>query len=141
MYKCKYFKIKELVNPAFLKTTSEDVLWQLFDDRLLKCADKLRDKYGPILINGGGLTDCGLRTQDTKTGASFSAHKYGRALDLHIMSIENKGLSHEAKTQAYNEIRRTLAILCVEFDVLNFEQDVYWLHIDTYNRKDRNFKG
>ena len=44
-YKCKYFKIKELVHPSFLGT-NEVILWRLFDERLLKMADKIREKYG-----------------------------------------------------------------------------------------------
>ena len=52
MYKCKFFSIRELVHPSFLGT-SEDILWRLFDDRLLKYADKIREKYGYSSINRG----------------------------------------------------------------------------------------
>ena len=58
-YRCKYFKIEELVHPNLLKTIPEDILWSMFDDRLLKVADRYRENYGPIFINGRGLVDCG----------------------------------------------------------------------------------
>ena len=45
-YKCKYFKISELVNPTLLKQIGEETAWKLFDDRLLRMADKIREKYG-----------------------------------------------------------------------------------------------
>ncbi|MDR2772913.1 MAG: hypothetical protein LBB93_05545 [Elusimicrobiota bacterium] len=48
LYICKYFKIKELVNPAYLSQASEVVLWGLFDDRLLKAADGMRTAGGCI---------------------------------------------------------------------------------------------
>jgi hypothetical protein len=139
MYQCKYFKIKELVNPAYLSQASESVLWGLFDDRLLKAADGIREQQGSVLINGGGLVDCGLRLNDSKTGAKFSAHKYGRALDLHITSIENQKLAKEEKVEQYNVLRNML-LLNPRFDILNFETDIYWLHIDTFNRDRRTFK-
>ncbi|MDR1952345.1 MAG: hypothetical protein LBQ37_02375 [Elusimicrobiota bacterium] len=138
MYKCKYFTIKELVNPAFLKMTDETILWKVFDDRLLRAADKIRDMYGAIIINGGSLTDCGLRLDDSKTGAKFSAHKYGRALDLHIVEIEKKGLSKDAKITEYKKIRKELLQIS-EFNNLSFETGIYWLHIDTFNRSNRLF--
>ena len=94
-YRCKYFKIEELVHPNLLKTIPEDILWSIFDDRLLRVADRYRENYGPIFINGRGLVDCGLREIDSKTGAKYSAHKFGRALDLHIISIENLNLPKE----------------------------------------------
>ena len=88
MYKCKYFKISELVAPALVKALPENTLWALFDERLLRMADAIREKYGPCTVNGGGLTDCGLRDPQSATGAKYSMHKIGRALDMHIRSIE-----------------------------------------------------
>jgi hypothetical protein len=92
-----------------------------------------------VIINGGGLVDCGLRLQDSKTGASFSAHKYGRALDLHIVDIETQGLSNPAKTFEYEKIRNDL-LKNPNANILNFETNIYWLHIDTFNRPNRTFK-
>lgn len=139
MYKPKYFVIKELVNPSILKKVPESILWQMFDDRLLKCADLIREKYGSCTVNASGLTDCGLRDWTSKTGAKYSAHKFGRALDIHIKTIELKYVGNKAeKTKAYEKIREEL-LKDKRFDCLNFERDVSWLHCDTYNRQNRIF--
>lgn len=137
MYKCKYFTIKELVHPNNLKI-NEEILWLLLDERILRFADKIRERYGACYINTSQLKDCGLRDINSTTGAKYSQHKFGRALDLHIMSIEKKKLTHEQKTKEYNEIRQEL-MKNKEFDGLNFENNIYWLHIDVGNRKNRLF--
>lgn len=143
-YRCKYFKIKELVNPSFLGT-NESILWRLFDERLLKNADKIREKYGACTVNADGLTDCGLRKMDSKTGAAFSAHKFGRALDLHIRTIEQAAAKikdpverKKFKIKEYNRIREQLMVNH-EFDYLSFEHNISWLHIAVENRDNRLF--
>ena len=139
MYKCKYFVIKELVNPTLLKTIGEETAWKLFDDRLLKMADAIREKYGACTINASGLTDCGLRDPQSTTGAKYSMHKIGRALDLHIRTIELEFAGNKAgKIKAYNNIREQL-MLNHQFDCLSFENNISWLHIDTGNRQNRLF--
>ena len=153
MYRCRYFKIKELVNPSFL-SVNEEILWRLFDERLLKCADKIREKYGSCTVNSNGLTDCGLRKMDSKTGAQFSAHKFGRALDLHIKTIEVKAgeikdpeKRKKYKIAEYNKVRETLLInpqfdcLCFEFASKESPTGISWLHIETTNREKRVFNG
>ena len=88
MYKCKYFKITELVNPTLLKQIGENIAWTIFDETLLRAADAIREKYGAMTENTSDLTDCGLRDPQSKTGAKYSMHKIGRALDGHIVAIE-----------------------------------------------------
>lgn len=139
MYKCKHFVIKELVNPTLLKQIGEQTAWAIFDERLLRMADAIREKYGACTINASGLVDCGLRDPQSATGAKYSMHKIGRALDLHIRSIELEYAGNKAgKTAAYNRVRETLMIN-PQFDGLNFENNISWLHIDTGNRQNRLF--
>lgn len=139
MYRPKYFTIKELVNPELLKKIGEETAWKMFDDRLLKAADQIREKYGAVVVNGTGLTDCGLRDPQSTTGAKYSMHKIGRALDLHIVSIEKANQGNKAgKTKEYNRIREQL-MMDSRFDCLSFEHNIHWLHIDTGNRKTRLF--
>ncbi|MBO7735493.1 MAG: hypothetical protein J6S67_23210 [Methanobrevibacter sp.] len=138
MYKPKYFNIKELVNPTLLNQIGIETAWKILDENLLRCADKIREKYGAVTINGGQLKDCGLRDWTSTTGAKYSAHKFGRALDLHIMAIEKLNLSKIEKTKMYNKIRAELMI-DKQFDCLNFEDNITWLHIDTFNRPKRVF--
>lgn len=151
MYRCKYFKIEELVHPNLLKEIPEDILWMILDPNLLKAADIIRNHYGPSFVNDKGLVDCGLREINSKTGAIYSAHKFGRALDLHITSIENKNLTKEEKIKAYNRIRSEMLDKISDFrkkinqehsiliECLNFEDNISWLHIDTFNRKKKIF--
>jgi len=137
MYKCKYFKIVELVNPELLKQIGENVAWIMFDERLLRLADAIREKYGACTVNASGLVDCGLRDPQCATGAKNSMHKIGRALDLHIRSIELEHVGNRAgKIQAYNLVREQLMLL-PQFDKLCFENNIPWLHIDTGNRANR----
>lgn len=139
MYKCKYFKIQELVNPELLKMIPENTIWMMFDDRLLKCADLVREKYGVITINAGTWIDCGLRKMDSKNGAKWSAHKFARALDLHIVSLDKKYAGKkEEKIKAYDEVRKLL-LKDEAFSAINFEMGISWLHIDTFNRQSRIF--
>lgn len=144
MYKCKYFKIRELVHPSFIGV-NETILWGLMDVRVLKYADQIREKYGPCTVNANGLTDCGLRKTDSTTGARFSAHKFGRALDLHIRDIEvaaskisDATARKNYKIREYNRVRETL-MTNPAFDGLNFEHGISWLHIDVANREKRLF--
>lgn len=145
MYKCKYFKIQELVNPSLLKEYGEDVCWMLFDDRILRWADYCREKYGPIGINYGGMVDCGARDLFSSTGAKLSAHKFFRALDLHVLDIENKNLPKTQKAIEYKKIRDEL-LKNKDWEFINFEisvgsEGITWLHGDTYNRVKREFNG
>lgn len=145
MYKCKYFKIIELVPPALSKSVTENTLWIMFDDRLLRCADLIREKYGPCTVNVGALTDCGLRDPQSATGAKYSMHKIGRALDLHILSVEqcaakitDAATRKKYKITEYNRIRSEL-MADSRFACLNFETNINWLHVDTGNRAVRQF--
>ena len=144
MYKCKHFVLKELVHPSFLGT-NESILWRLFDDRLLKSADGIRELYGACTVNANGMEDCGLRKMDSKTGAVFSAHKFGRALDLHIRSIEVEAMKikdavarKKWKIAEYNKVRESL-MMNHRFDILCFEHNISWLHIAVENRENRLF--
>lgn len=139
MYKNKYFVIKELVNPALLAQIGENVAWTIFDERLLRYADVIREKYGACTVNASGLIDCGLRDPNSPTGAKYSMHKIGRALDLHIRSIELEFAGDRAgKVAAYNKVRKQL-MSDPNFNGLNFENNISWLHIDTGNRQNRLF--
>lgn len=139
MYRPKYYTIKELVNPDLLKKIGEETAWKMFDDRLLKAADQIREKYGTIVVNTSTLKDCGLRDPQSTTGAKYSMHKIGRALDLHIVNIEKKWPNNKSgKTADYNRVREQL-MMDSRFDCLSFEHNIHWLHIDTGNRKTRLF--
>ena len=87
-YRPKYFALNELVPPDVIASRGEQA-WQLMDDRILRGADWLREKFGPCVINGKfggkGFTESGLRSPFTTTGAKWSQHKFGRAVDLKFL--------------------------------------------------------
>ena len=146
MYKCKYFKISELVHPDLLKQHGEDRCWLFFDERLLRFIDWAREKWGAILINGSGLKDCGARKIESNTGAGMSAHKFWRAFDLHIMDIERRyGSDKTKKANEYAKIRKEILnhpewpFICMETHTNG--KAIWWLHVDTYNRPAREFKA
>lgn len=147
-YRCRFFVIKELVNPKLLEQIGEENAWKIFDDRLLKCADEIRKKYGACTVNASGLVDCGLRDPQSTTGAKYSMHKIGRALDIHIRSIELKYSGNKIeKAKAYNRVREEL-MLDTRFDCLSFEytskeypKGIPWLHFDTGNRTNRLYNA
>jgi hypothetical protein len=137
VYKCVHFKIEELVHPSFIGSIAEDILWELFDERLLQAADRIREHHGAIVVNSKsmGLVDSGLRVMNDSRYPKYDPHKLARALDLHIMSIENQNLPHDKKVEAYNEVRKLW--FCIAG--AHYEDNISWLHIDTYNRTGDTF--
>lgn len=85
-YRCTHFRIEELVPPGVFSARGQSA-WELLDAAILVSADAIRTHFGPIVINnwhdGGPLKESGLRSFTSATGAVYSQHRYGRALDLH----------------------------------------------------------
>ena len=92
-YRPKYFALNEVVYPGAIQARGEQA-WQLMDERILRGADWLREKFGPCTINGKfngkGFSESGLRDPFTTTGNKFSQHKFGRALDLKFHKVTCK---------------------------------------------------
>lgn len=67
MYKCKHFKLDELVPPEILDQVKDKPWkgWCMFDDRALITLDKLQEKYGTTTVNnykwGGNRKYSGFR--------------------------------------------------------------------------------
>jgi hypothetical protein len=141
MYKTTYFKIEELVCPELLAEIPENILWEMFDKNLLNFADFVRETYGITTCNTLILTDSGARTIDNPHYVKYDPHKYFRALDLHIVSIDKATLGPE-RDVAYNEVRlKLLKDYANRIDIgnIHFEDNISWLHIDTYNRPKQTF--
>lgn len=103
MYKCKHYKIGELVAPSFLKEP-EDVLWKKFSPNVLIMADFIRELYGPCFVNNSQLKGCGLRDESQQASAS-APHRTGHALDIHIISIEQ---GSKDRGDEYHRVRTEL---------------------------------
>lgn len=123
MYIPRHFRPEELVPPEVFARDGEESL-RLFDERVLRAADLLRDRYGPATVNnwhiGGLFTQRGYRT-DPNVGAAKSAHRIGKALDLTFAHVE------AAKVRA--DIRDGLLPELAGL-VTRIENGVGWLHID-----------
>jgi hypothetical protein len=126
-YRPKYFALNELVPPDVIASRG-DQAWQLMDERILRGADWLREKFGPCVINGKfngkGFTESGLRSPFTTTGAKWSQHKFGRAVDMKFLKVNVK--------EVYDYIlanqpeARANGITTVE----NIAHSPSWLHCD-----------
>lgn len=133
IYRCKHFKIQELVSKEMYNRYKNNQwkLWLLFDKRILEQADLHRERYGRCYINnwvwGGTLQYCGFREPSCLEGSDISQHRYGRALDLHFTDWDLK------------DIRDTLIKDCIagiNKTITGIEKDVDWLHIDVRNSKE-----
>jgi hypothetical protein len=125
-YEPKHFELYEVV-PPILMSRPEAFLWHLFDDRILRAADLLRDRYGKMVANtwrwGGTAQFRGFRPADCKVGAEFSQHKFGRALDL--VPVDCTAEEVRQDIQADDQRLRGL--------ITRIEKQVHWLHIDCAN--------
>ena len=82
MTRPKYFTVAEMADPSIIAEHGEDATLAMLDPKLFPALDWLREKFGPLRINGGGYKESGLRRKDTPTGSPKSAHKSGQAYDI-----------------------------------------------------------
>jgi hypothetical protein len=125
MYQCKYFKIQELVPPEVFEKRGYKS-WELMDQKMLIVIDRLRDMFGPMIINnwhiGGERKWSGLRTPDSPYYSPYSQHTFGRAFDI---------IFTEA---GIDDVRRYILNHESEFpEIGGVELDTSWLHIDGRN--------
>lgn len=81
----QYFDLREFIDPVTYKARGDESIG-LINKKLISIADFIRIKLGkPITINnwhtGGQYKESGLRNPNSKTGAKFSQHKLGFAID------------------------------------------------------------
>lgn len=131
MYLPKHFCIQEFVPPDIYKQWGDKSI-MFIDERVLITADKLREFFGPMIVNTwhseklieayGLRTESGLRLMTTSTGASMSQHKFGRAADA-LFAL------HTAE-----EVRQYVLSHKYEFPHIGcIESDVSWFHFDVRN--------
>lgn len=88
----KHFDLREFVDPTTYAARGERSI-ELIDERIIEVAELLREMTGkPVIINnwhiGGQYHESGLRQMNTKTGARWSQHKYGRAIDCKVQGMK-----------------------------------------------------
>lgn len=124
-----YFFLDEFIPPEIYSVRGSRSI-QLMDDRIIEGVTLLRKYAGvPFIINnwanGGKRDESGLRLPNTRTGARWSQHKFGRACD-----IVPRGMT----------VRQVFAILKAHEDefvskglittVENVDITKVWLHVD-----------
>lgn len=135
MYKCKHFKISELVSKIVYNKFGE-FAWKFFDEDILRDLDVIRDYHGTaITINdwgfGGSLQQCGLRCNldplvKGKTQIYCSAHIMGKAFDLHSKGNNQrlyKDIEYLIKAGKLKTIKRLESPNSTKFN---------WVHIDSF---------
>ena len=133
MYKCKHFKIYELVDKETYEIRG-DKAWALLDDRLLAFADYLRDEFGPITINdwewGGKNQWRGVRTSGSPYYRPYSQHSFGRGLDMIFQNITAE--------EVRKWLRENESLWQMDSGIFSItcEEDVSWLHLDLRNNLD-----
>ena len=127
MYKCKYFKIHELVPKQVFEDRGEKA-WELLDERLLITLDRLRNRYGRMTVNnyywGGGREWSGLRTPDSPYYSKYSQHSFGRGADSLFKDV--------TVDEVRQDILNNPDDPCFEF-INSLELGVNWLHFDVRN--------
>lgn len=135
MYKCKYFKIQELVCQHVYKKYG-DKSWEFFSEEFLKDLDTVREVLGvPIIINNwhvnGQYKESGNRCQFcsivakkiTNKELNMSMHNLYRAFDLKPKNLEIK----KAVEMIMDNVHRFKVIKRIE----NPDYTLTWLHLDT----------
>ena len=138
----KNFDIRELVPETIWDTYGERSVW-FIDPRTISFLQELRDIFeeiypGNVSINintwhtGGSRTKSGFRLPNETTGAKFSQHKFGRAVDIQVFVGNSKNRSQldskEVNRIIFANEQRLMAkgLTTVE----NVEYTKGWNHLD-----------
>lgn len=81
----EHFDLREFIDPVTFQARGEQSIG-LINRKLIDIAEFIRSKIGkPVTINnwhtGGQFKESGLRNPNSKTGAKYSQHKLGNAID------------------------------------------------------------
>lgn len=128
----RFFSLEELIYPELLQEHDGAGLafWLTLDARALITLDRLRARYGPIIVNdwhvGGHYKHSGLRPMDCSEGAALSQHKFGRAFDCKFVRADVRDVIQEIITDPTQGT----------FEHITRIEDVpgmTWLHFDVGN--------
>ena len=136
----KNFSLSEFIDPSIYKELGDTSI-KLLDSRLPIIAQEVKDiltehykKNVRVTINGnlnGHIyTESGLRKDNTTTGAKWSDHKYGRAIDCKFSLDDSTVLPikdvYFILTQADN-LSRLLKLGLTTIEDINYTKT--WLHL------------
>ena len=123
-----YFIAEEFVSKSTFDQFGKSSIW-FIDPRLKKLANFVRVFFGkPVTINnwkwGGPFQERGFRSLTSTTGASFSQHRFGRAIDLNV-----KGMTAQEVYKAILENEKIFmeaGLTCME----DIKDTPTWNHLD-----------
>lgn len=122
----KNFIIQEFVPEDIYKRFGNSSIW-FIDQKIVDIAQLLRTNFGkPVYINnwhlGGACQESSFRSPNTSTGAVYSQHKAGRAIDLRIKDFDPEEIREY--------IRNTFSIWN-DLGLTTIEKNTpTWVHID-----------
>lgn len=136
-YRCKHFKIQELVPPSVHNKWGY-AAWWFIDQELCKTIDELRELFGTsITINdwswGGEFTQSGYRNTQSEYYNEFSAHSFGKAADLKISGYKSLVAIEMIKTWKKEGKLKFLTRLELGTDG--------WVHVDVFNAEPNDSSG
>ena len=128
------FSLVEFVPPEVYEKYLGNSIWFL-DSKIFVMAQFIRDRFGkPITINnwhsGQSRRESGFRKPLSSTGASFSQHRYGRAIDFFIKGIEPDEIRRDI-IKNFNLYQPT-GLTTLE------ENTPTWVHVDCRNTATNN---
>lgn len=127
-YRCKYFRLEELVYPDLFHERGERC-WEMFNCKALVMLDTCRGRYGAITVNnwmdGGQFHESGARRWDTTTGAKYSMHKLLSAFDMKPKTI--------TPIEMQQDIMRNQPLFAPMTCMEDATKTVTWLHADVRN--------
>lgn len=134
----KHFSLEEFVDPEYIRLEEAGELlarwyvskWQV------DVAEFLRKRYGVTYINtyawdDNGRTEAGTRLPTTKTGATFSQHKYMNALDPQFKKVSAEEVRNDCL--ANMDLFREYGITTIE----SGEYAPTWFHCDGRDWNDK----
>ena len=128
-YRCKNFRIEELVSPDFHKRWKGSAWW-FIDSGAAHDLDVIRDHFGvSVTINdwlwNGRYVASGLRQKGDQYFNPTSAHSFGRGFDIKVRGWKSKDVQAEIKKMKKDGKLKYITRLEVDTDG--------WTHIDTHN--------
>lgn len=129
------FRIEELVWPEFHAEHSQrgPLMFMAFDARALVTLDRLRERYGPLVVNdwkwGGEFKLSGLRPMGSGTGASLSQHVFGRGFDCKFKSVT----AQEVRAELLAGRQRGVGEAFEHITRIEDFPGMGWFHFDTGN--------
>lgn len=123
------FYLDEFVGKSFYNKFGSKSIW-FIDDRIIDIVQFIRTKTGKSItvntwFNGGRFSERGLRDPNTSTGAKYSQHKFGKALDFEVSGIKSDDVRKLIQGEWKDELR--------ELGLTAIEAGISWVHIDVRN--------